>query len=245
VKDHFSRHAEDYAKYRPVYPVALFDFILTHTTNRERLWDCATGNGQTAEVLADHFREVCATDISQEQLDHAPPVANITWSRQPAERTDFPDNYFDLITVSQALHWLHFDDFYKEATRTGRTGSHIAVWMYDLLKISPDIDNIILSLYAGTLKDYWDAERKHVDAHYTTIPFPFEEINCAPFNMEYEWTLPELAGYLNTWSALRKFVDRHKHNPVDALTEKIRPAWASEKMRVRFPVYLRMGKILK
>ena len=83
-----------YAKYRPDYPQELFDFILSKLTTRKAAWDCATGNGQTAKVLAKHFENVYATDISQKQLDNAVKADNIFYSVQPAEKTNFEENSF-------------------------------------------------------------------------------------------------------------------------------------------------------
>src|SRR6185295_14341267 len=101
MKDNFSKQAAVYAKYRPTYPQELFSFILGHIENKQLALDCGTGNGQSAKELAKYFGKVFATDISQKQIDKAHRAANIFYSVQPAERTNFPDNNFDLITVSQ------------------------------------------------------------------------------------------------------------------------------------------------
>src|SRR5690242_14801535 len=182
MKDNFSRQAADYAKYRPDYPSSLFDFILSKVQDRNSAWDCATGNGQTAKMLANYFQKVYATDISQKQLDNAVSANNIIYEMQPAESTSFEDNSFDLVTVSQALHWLQFDRFYAEVNRVTKNNGWIAVWTYSLPAISSEIDRIIdHEFYKAVIGPYWDAERKHVDAHYTTIPFPFKEIECPVF----------------------------------------------------------------
>ena len=73
MKDNFSKQADIYAKYRPQYPQELFDFILQHVDTKQNAWDCATGNGQSAKVLANYFENVFATDISQKQIDNAEP----------------------------------------------------------------------------------------------------------------------------------------------------------------------------
>lgn len=245
MKDNFSRQAGLYAKYRPTYPQELFDFIFKHIPEKKSVWDCATGNGQAATELARSFEKVYATDISAKQIDKAQLAPNIFYSVQPGERTNFPDNTFDLITISQALHWMKFDAFYTEVKRVAKPGSWIAAWMYALLKISPGIDDLIAHHHNETLGGYWDYERKYVDANYTTVPFPFEEIACPLFEIKYEWTLEELEGYLNTWSALQKFMEVNKFNPVDELIVKIGQIRSTPKMKISFPVYLRMGKIVK
>jgi len=246
MKDNFSRQAADYAKYRPDYPSSLFDFILSKVHNRNTAWDCATGNGQTAKVLAKYFQKVYATDISQKQLDNAVTADNIIYQMQAAEATRFEEDSFDLVTVSQALHWLQFEKFYAEVKRVTKNKGWIAAWTYSLPVISTKIDTIIESeFYKAVIGPYWDAERKHVDTHYATIPFPFKEIECPVFEIPFRWSLHELEGYINTWSAVQKFIKANDYNPVNDLIEKIRPFWKDESMKVVFPVYMRMGQVLK
>jgi hypothetical protein len=66
--DHFSEKSDLYARARPTYPDALFDFIASRVPERDRAWDCATGSGQAARGLARHFGLVEATDASGEQI---------------------------------------------------------------------------------------------------------------------------------------------------------------------------------
>ena len=75
--DHFSRVSEGYAKHRPRYPAALFDWLAATVETRELAWDCATGNGQAAVGLADSFTRVVATDASADQLRQATMRPNI------------------------------------------------------------------------------------------------------------------------------------------------------------------------
>ena len=206
MKDNFSKQAELYAAYRPRYPKELFDFILSHVKIWDTAWDCATGNGQTAIELAPFFKNVYATDISQKQLDNAISSDNIHYSLQKAEQTNFHDDTFDLVTVSQALHWFAFDDFYKEVKRVVKPGGWLAVWSYSRLPITHRIDALIEKHHFETLGEYWDKERKYVDDNYQFIPFPFNEIIVPPFEITYKWTIKQLEGYLNTWSALQKLM---------------------------------------
>lgn len=245
MKDNFSRQADIYAKYRPQYPQELFDFILQHIEKPNSAWDCATGNGQSAKVLARFFDKVSATDISQKQIEKAEPAPNIIYSIQQAEQTNFADNTFDLITVSQALHWFATEDFYREVKRVAKSSAIFAAWSYSLLYISPDIDRLIQSYYTNVIGPYWDSERKYVDDEYRTILFPFNEFEAPTFQMHYHWTLEELEGYFNTWSALQKYVLANGSNPVRDIIEKIKPYWGTEKMQVTFPLHMRIGKVEK
>ncbi len=242
MKDNSSQ-AGLYAKYRPAYPPELFEFIMAQVWEKDMAWDCATGNGQTAKTLSAHFNKVYATDISQKQIDNAYQAVNIFYSVQPAEQTIFLNNSFDLITVSQALHWFRFDEFYKEVNRVAKHGAIIAAWCYSLLRISKEIDTIIDEYHYKTIKDYWDDERKYVDDEYSN--FPFEKINTPFFQIEYKWTLDELEGYLNTWSALQKYIITNNANPVTALIKNIKRYCKQTQMPVHFPIHLLMGRIEK
>lgn len=246
MKDNFSKQSNAYAKYRPTYPQELYDFILSKVKQRDIAWDCGTGNGQTAKELSKYFKKVFATDISEKQIQNAHTAENIFYSVQSAEQTNFSNNSFDLVTVSQALHWFDVNKFYTEVKRVAKPNSWIAVWMYSLANISFEIDKLInVKHYKETLGSYWDYERKFVDDEYKTLPFSFKEIQCPIFKMKFEWTLQELEGYLNTWSALQKFIAKNNYNPVDKLISEIKPFCGKKTMHVVFPVYMRMGQIEK
>jgi ubiquinone/menaquinone biosynthesis C-methylase UbiE len=242
MKDNFSSQADHYQRYRPSYPPELFEFIVAQVKEKDMAWDCATGNGQTAKGLAPYFNKVFATDISQKQLDNAYQAGNIFYSVQPAEQTIFLNNSFDLIAVSQALHWFNFDEFYAEVIRIGKPEAILAVWTYSLLRISKEIDALIEDLHYNTLHNYWDDERKYVDDEYRNIPFPFKKMEAPHFSIEYKWSIEELEGYLNTWSGLKKFTAENK-NPVPELIKRIKPYWKGTQMPVRFPLHLLLGKI--
>jgi ubiquinone/menaquinone biosynthesis C-methylase UbiE len=244
MKDNFSQQAASYAKYRPQYPEALFNYILDFVKEKNTAWDCGTGNGQSAAALCKYFNTVFATDISQKQIDNAYQANNILYSLQAAEQTDLADKSIDLITVSQALHWFNFQQFYTEVNRVAKPGAVIAVWTYSLLQINPAIDSLIHHYHFNTLASYWDAERKYVDNNYAGIPFPFEEVSSPPFTIKLHWSLQDLEGYFYTWSALQKFITANNCSPVDALIAQIQPLWgAEEKREIIFPVHLRLGTI--
>jgi hypothetical protein len=143
------------------------------------------------------------------------------------------------------LHWFATDKFFNEVKRISKPDSILAAWSYSLLYISPEIDEQIRSFYTNIIGPYWDAERKYVDEEYKTIPFPLQEITAPKFTMEYYWTIKELEGYLNTWSALQKFIAANNYNPVPEVIEQIKPYWKNERMKIIFPLHIRMGRIEK
>ncbi|MDB5257739.1 MAG: SAM-dependent methyltransferase [Chitinophagaceae bacterium] len=244
MKDLFSSHAEEYQKYRPSYPEELYLFLFTLVSKKETAWDCGTGNGQVAVVLAHYFEHVYATDLSEKQLQQAPSVSNIHYKIEPAEQTSFPDHLFDLITVAQAIHWFDFNLFYKEVRRTLKPEGIVAVMGYGLLRTEDSINLIIDHFYTQIIGPYWDTERRYIDEQYQTIPFPFEEIKAPAFNHTVEWNLHQLIGYLNTWSAVRFYEKKEQLNPLSLIEEQLGKAWgaANKTKSITFPILLRIGK---
>ncbi|MDX1428202.1 MAG: class I SAM-dependent methyltransferase [Salegentibacter mishustinae] len=244
MKDNFSSKSSSYAKYRPTYPQELYQFLKEKLHKTEKAWDCGTGNGQVAGALAKFFKEVQATDISQQQLDNAIRRPNIHYSVQTAEKTNFPDNSFDLISVAQAIHWFNFEAFYKEVARVLKPDGIIAVIGYSLFKSNPETDEVILKFFHDIVGPFWDEERKYLDEKYKTIPFPFKELESPVFEQEYEWTFNHLMGYLKTWSAVKHYEKANGENPVALIEEELKATFGA-KNKVVFPILFRLGKLAK
>ncbi|MCA5004805.1 class I SAM-dependent methyltransferase [Sphingobacterium bovistauri] len=244
MKDHFSTSPEQYAKYRPDYPQTIFDFIYPLLNEKSVAWDCGTGNGQIARELSKDFKLVEATDISKQQLEHAFIAENINYSAQPAEKTNFTDNTFDLITVAQAVHWFDFDKFNTEVKRVGKPNSIIALIGYELFNITPEIDAVINHFYKNIIGPFWLPERKHIQERYQKIPFPFRELETPEINNIKLWKYEHLIGYLNTWSAVKHFKEKNKYNPIDDIENDLKNAWGSSEIRrVIFPIIFRVGRV--
>ncbi len=241
-KDLFSNHAQEYAAFRPTYPQELYDFIFSQVNHFDAAWDVGTGNGQVARDLSKPFKKVFATDISAQQIENAFHAENILYY-QTGESTNFAENSFDLICIAQAIHWFDREKFYAEVNRVAKPRAIIAMWGYSLLTIEPEIDLLINDFYINIIGPYWDKERKLIDEHYKTISFPFQEIETPEFSFSFQWTLPELRGYLNTWSSVQKFIKEKNFNPVEKLMDQIQPLWKSEKTEIRFPLFLRIGRV--
>lgn len=239
MKDRFSDQARQYAAFRPHYPKELYDFVFSHVKAFDQAWDAGTGNGQAAEVLSTRFKNVIATDISAKQLEEATRKENIVYE-VAGETTQLADRSIDLVTVAQAIHWFNRPRFYEEVRRVARPGAVVAVWVYGLLKISSVIDPLIDDFYSRVVGPYWDPERKLIDDELTSMEFPFEEIKVPAFRMQFRWTLAELEGYLNTWSATQRRIREIGDNPVNELMKRIGPA---KGFVVEFPLFLRLGKV--
>ncbi len=238
-KDNFSAQASEYAMFRPGYPVELYEFILSLTVSRNCALDIATGNGQVAAALSQHFEKVYAIDISEKQIQNSIQKQNVFYSLAPAEQTGFENNQFDLITVGQAAHWFRLPEFYNEVQRILKPNGVLALFGYTLPVIDETTDAVVMELYEGLLGSFWDPERKLVDARYKTLSYPFNKLAHPDFKMEYYWSISQLLGFLGTWSAVQHYKKKLGADPMDLITEKLKTAWGDESVKkITFPVFL-------
>jgi SAM-dependent methyltransferase len=244
-KDHFSRHAGDYARFRPSYPAALYDFLSKTVPLHELAWDCGTGSGQAALGLAEYFNHVIATDPSAEQIQNAVRHEKLSYAVAPAEQTVIPSRSVDLISVAQAVHWFEMERFYQEVQRVLKPDGILAIWCYGLSRINPAIDKVVQHYYTNIVGPYWPPERRYIDEKYQTVPFPFVELPTPAFYMKAEWDLNELIGYLHTWSATRRFQEKNEQDPLDIVRRLLVKTWGEPQTRrtVRWPLYLRIGRV--
>ncbi len=244
-QDHFSEQAKDYAAYRPSYPDALFDYLVALAPARERAWDCGTGNGQAALALAERFRQVIATDASEEQLENAFAHERVDYRLEQAEQTTIEGGSVDLITVGTAVHWFNFDAFYEEVRRVGKPAAVLAVWTYFFPIIEPAVDLWLQRFYYETLAGFWPERIRYLESHYQTLPFPFAEVDPPAFEMEAEWDLSTLVGFVASWSATHNYVEEKGPAALDGAMAALQEAWgpASQKRHIRWPLYCRIGRL--
>src|SRR5512134_188933 len=198
-EDHFSGHSDQYAQSRPHYPDEIYAYLASIAPARSLAWDCGTGNGQAAIGLAKYFDKVYATDASAEQISHAHAHEKVEYHVEPAEHISLNDSSVDLITVAVAIHWFNFEEFYREVKRVLKPGGVLAAWTYNSVEISPRIDPLIWHYYREIVGPYWPERIRYIEDRYQTIPFPFEEITPPSFVMEINWSLIQLAGFLDSW----------------------------------------------
>src|SRR5690606_28435626 len=126
------------------------------------------------------------TDASAEQIANAPGSSNIDFLVEPAEVPSLADNSVDLITVAQAAHWFDLERFFESARRVLRKDGVVAIWCYELCRITDEIDSVVNAFYES-LDEFWPPERALVESGYRTIPFPFDEIEVPEFRLDCHW----------------------------------------------------------
>jgi len=244
-KDHFSGHAAEYARFRPQYPEALFEWLASLPARCDHAWDCGTGSGQAARGLARWFSKVTATDASAEQLERAEPCDRVSYAVARAESSGIDAGSVDLVGVAQALHWFDLEKFYAEVRRVARPGGVFAGWCYGLSRIAPEVDAVIEHLYTDIVGSYWPPERRFIEEQYRTLPLPFPAISAPPFAMTADWSLNDLIGYLRTWSAVQAYRREKGADPLEDVAGDLHATWgpAESIRRIDWPLYFHVGRI--
>lgn len=134
----FGRTAQDYSRHRAGFPESFFrrlkeDGFLegVHT-----VLDIGTGTGTLARGLARAGLGVTGLDPAQEILDAAFLLSreegvDVRYIQGRAEKTNFPDNSFDLVTAGQCWHWFEQEDALTEIRRVLRPGGKLILAYFD------------------------------------------------------------------------------------------------------------------
>ncbi len=242
--DHFSAVSGDYARFRPGYPEALFDWVAGVCAEHGLAWDVACGSGQATRALAARFRHVVGTDASAAQLQGAAAVPNVEWRVATAERSGFEDRSVDLITVAQALHWFDLEAFWSECRRVLRPGGVVAVWCYGTAVLQHEAANrVFQNFYHEVIGRFWPAGRRMVEEGYAGVAFPFQRVPSPSFSMNAEWGVDEMAGYCASWSATKRCREETGVDPIPALRKALKRELLEVRVEIPWPLVVHAGRL--
>ena len=220
----------------------MFEYLGRIAPSRQLAWDCGTGSGQAAVGLAAVFDRVIATDASEKQIANAQSHERVEYRVAPAENSGLESDTIDLVMVAQALHWFELERFYAEAWRVLKAGGVLAATAYNLLQISPGMDQVVNRYYCDIVGPFWPAERTLVES-FTELPFPFPEKDAPSFQMNANWNMGQLLGYLRSWSATQRFMAARGEDPLQQIRGELCSIWGNPRQlrRVTWPLSLRVG----
>ena len=135
--------------------------------------------------------------------------------------------------------------FFAEAKRVLVTDGAIAVWGYgDPILDAKPLHDTLHAFNRGLLEDFWPPERRLLLDGYRDVPFPFDEVETPRFELGLHWSLPELAGYVRTWSATARYVMERGSDPVTDVERSLARDWGDPEIPrvIRWPLYIRAGR---
>lgn len=159
----FGHAADEFQRYRPDYPAALYDRVLSAIPEerRDRAMDLGAGTGIVTAHLFRHFREVIAVEpdvgMASKIAELLPGVMirNVT-----AEDCVQPPDTVDLISIANALHWMNDQRVFANARSWLRAGAVLAIFDRPLPKAGSAIDAITLGELRGPWKPHRDPRLK-------------------------------------------------------------------------------------
>ncbi|KAK1256965.1 hypothetical protein QJS04_geneDACA024386 [Acorus gramineus] len=255
MADLFKKQRKKYSDNRPGYPDEPFRFIASKTPKNDLAWDVGTDSGQAAVSLSKIYKNVIATDASEQQLAHAHKLPNIHYRHTPTTmspadlaRALSPEPHaVDVVTVAQALHWFGLPAFYAQVNHVlRRPGGVFAAWCYTLPLVDPPVDSVFNRYYA-TSGPYWDAARRLVEEEYRTVALE-EEDHTGPFEFTsmVEMGLDGFLDYLRSSSRYQTAKDQGVELLGEEVVAEFEAAWGGEGTKVvRFPVFLRIGRVVE
>ena len=224
-----------YAAFRPSYHSQRLaqNLLGYHTGQQTRALDVATGTGQVATSISSLFSHIDAIDASTSMLTAAnTTLPNISYALGTAEKLNAEDQFYDAITVAQALHWFDRPRFFSESLRVLKPNGTLMILGYTFHKHRhPASREILLNYALGTLGAYWESGREYLDQHYIGVEkqlleHGFVDIQRREWNDLDSWdndtcclglwnekgisrqmSLDQLQGYLSTWSSYKRWCD--------------------------------------
>ncbi|NMM99637.1 methyltransferase [Bifidobacterium sp. DSM 109958] len=110
----WGRISDEYARYRDIYPVRFYRRILDRglCCDGQHVLDLGTGTGVIPRAMARYGATWVGVDISERQIAQARRLSDgmgIAYQAMPAERIDFPDDTFDVITACQCFWYFNHE----------------------------------------------------------------------------------------------------------------------------------------
>jgi SAM-dependent methyltransferase len=222
---HFEDGGANYARHRPTYPPELATSLAAECSATSHALDVGCGTGQLSILLTDYFDRVTATDPSRTQIANAKAHPRVTYRVETAEQIGLPNRSVDLVVAAQAAHWFDMSRFFAEAQRVARPGATLALVSYGVPKLSGPASSRFDDFYWHDIHHYWPAGREHVEREYRSLSFPFKERALPTLAIERTWSLPELKGYIRTWSATRRAIESGESELVNRGLAEIERTW--------------------
>src|SRR5260221_13268967 len=126
--ERFKGFAEQYDDFRPAPPPALVDILtqLARVSHPDYVVDIGSGTGLSTRIWADRAEAVIGIepgdDMRAKAEERSTGLRNVRYLEATSTATTLPDGCADIVTVSQALHWMEPTGTFAEVARILRPG---------------------------------------------------------------------------------------------------------------------------
>lgn len=110
-KNFFFGKQEDYSKYRPTYPVELFDLLSKEFHLEDKIIaELGAGTGKFSKTASSYCKQIYYVEPNIDMLNKGKEYCNccnnIVYVNKCAELTGLPKNSVDIVLAVQSFHWF-------------------------------------------------------------------------------------------------------------------------------------------
>ncbi len=233
-----SELAEEYARVRPTYPAAFFDWAAEVAPGTDLAWDAGTGAGELAVGLSERFDKVVASDTNPEMLRQARQRPNLYYHDGPSEAPELDVDSVDLVTSGMAAHWFDTDRFYSSCKKILRPGGVLVALGFYFFDTDDGVGALVRDWYHESMLGFEFPELTVLREGYVNFPFPFAPLTAPAFNMREHWSVQQLAGFLSQW-IVNKRARAAGEDHLSPLLAQIHARWNDDSVReIRWPIFL-------
>lgn len=197
----FTHKSDDYARFRPGYPVAAVDWLKSETA-AETVLDIGAGTGIFTQLLLKRFSNVSAVEPNAEMREKFNTfLPDVPCYDATGEATGLPENSVDLITAAQAFHWLDEELFRHEAMRILKPSGKVAiVWNTTKKSDFTDSRNAVCQKYCPRFKSGHAGKRTPAEGDAFLRYCYFKTVEFVTFDNPFTMDLPTFEGNIRSRS---------------------------------------------
>lgn len=239
----FGAWAELYWRFRPIYPIAVFDLLSALTKGRAELCvELGAGSGQATVCLLDRFSEVIAVEPDADMARLMPKLPRLSPVVTSAESYAGPDRPVDAVVAASSLHWMDQERIVLRAADWLRPGGVLFAFSYGAIQYP-----LVAPAALRVLQKHARRTRSHVDLRLTDFePYEGALLACGAFvhvdsfelYAEHRWSARELAGFLvsTSYGQAVALASGDAAGYFEQLSGEIAAAADGRPVLVRFPI---------